>query len=508
MDYYFSGCFRSFIIGLVLSVLCSSKTKASVSLPALISDNMVLQQNSPIHIWGRASTGEQVSVSLLGQKKSITTGADGRWELWLDPVTSKVPVSMTIAGTNSITIRNILIGEVWFAAGQSNMEWDVSQSNNSTAEIANAKYPEIRIFDALRSFSDSVKSDINGKWVICSPETIKNISAAGYFFSRGIYQHLKVPVGLIEASWGATRCEAWTPADVQNADPRLSFWSQKWSDYVRSFPALKQTYETSLVSWRKQAEEARAAGKPEPKKPEEPKLLNKTKPSVIFNGVVAPISNYTIRGVIWYQGENNAYKQEAYNYRYLFQAMIQSWREVWRQGDFPFIFAQLSTLRNHPYWPVLRESQTEALKLVNTAMAVTYDIGDSTDAHYKNKQAVGKRLELAARNLVYGEKITASGPKFKQITFEEKSARVWFDFGEGLKPSSGNSIPGFEIADQEGRLYPALAVIEGETVRLSHPNVKHPQVVRYAFKDATVANLVNAAGLPALPFRTDVKDSL
>lgn len=484
------------------------RADAAIVLPALISDNMVMQQNAPVHIWGNAKPGEKVTVSILNQNRTTVADKEGKWQIWLQPMTSKSTVTMTVSGENSITVNNILIGEVWFAAGQSNMEWDVSQSNNAAEEIASANYPFIRIFDAVRSISDSAKTDIKGKWVVCSPETIKNITAAGYFFTRGIYNSLKVPVGLIEASWGATRCEAWSPQEVFKADPRLSFWQTKWTDYVKSFPGLQEAYQKKWAAWKGEADRAKAAGNPIPKEPEAPQLFNKTKPSSIYNGVVAPLTNYTIRGVIWYQGENNAYKDEAFSYRYLFPAMIQSWRAAWKQGDFPFIFAQLSTLRNHPYWPVLRESQAEALKLKNTGMAVTYDVGDSTNAHYHNKQAVGKRLELVARSLVYGDNVEASGTQFRQMTFEGKAIRVWFDHGKGLKSSSSNELTGFEIGGEDGKLYPAQAVIDGESIVLSSPQVKKPLIVRYAFKDAIVANLINETGLPAVPFRTDIKDGL
>lgn len=489
-------------------ILLSFKLQAEVVLPALISDNMVIQRDTPVHIWGTASIGEKVTVSLLNQTKSAITDDQGKWQLWLDPVSTKASTKMTVSGANHITINNILVGEVWFAAGQSNMEWDVSQSDNADEEIAKASYPELRVFDAVRSFSDTAKDEIQGKWVICSPETIKNITAVGYFFARDVHKQLRVPIGLIEASWGATRCEAWTPLAVQEKDPRLSYWQAKWDEHLRTLPVQKNTYEKKLEVWKKESEAAKSTGKRVPRRPEEPKALNKSKPSVIYNGVVAPISKYTIRGVIWYQGENNAYKDEAFPYRYLFQSMIESWRNAWNQGSFPFIFAQLSTLSKHPYWPVLRESQTEALKLHNTGMAVTYDIGDSTDAHYKNKQAVGLRMGLAALKLVYGKNIGASGPTFKQSTLEGGAIRIWFDHAVGLKSSSGVDLKGFEIAGDDGVLYPARAVVEGETVLLSCPQVAKPLIARYAFKDAPVANLINGTGLPALPFRTDVKDGL
>lgn len=311
------------------------------------------------------------------------------------------------------------------------MEYSVRKSKNSVEEIANANYPRIRIFDTKRSFSDTIKTDIDGKWVLCLPETVPEITGTGYFFSRGIHQHLKVPVGLIDASWGATRCEAWTPAEDFKSDPRLNYWPMKWDKYQHDFPKLKEEYLVKHESWIAEAEKAKLTGEEIPREPREPKRKAKFEPSVIYNGVVAPVSKYTIRGVIWYQGENNAYEEEAYPYRYLFPTMIEAWRREWKQGDFPFIFAQLSTLYKHPYWPVLRESQTEALKLKNTAMVITYDIGDSTDAHFKNKQTVGKRFELAAQKLVYGESIEASGPIFRQMTIEGDSLRLWFDHAVG-----------------------------------------------------------------------------
>jgi sialate O-acetylesterase len=492
-------------ICLVFIAFCSH---ATVILPALISDNMVLQQGMPVHIWGRASAGERIKVSVLAQNAETLADESGNWQLWLNPLASKTPVSLTVSGTNSIVVKNVLIGEVWFASGQSNMEWDVSQSNDAEKEIAAADFPAIRLFEAVKGISDSIQTEIGGRWVICTPQTIPHITAVGYFFARGLHQKLNVPLGLIEASWGATRCEAWTPAQMFKTDSRLNYWINKWSAVERAFPALQAAYQQKYETWQKEVQQARRAGTAEPAKPVEPQLLTKVKPSVIYNAVVAPLSHYTIRGVVWYQGENNAYKDEAFNYRYLFPAMIQGWRDAWGQGDFPFIFVQLSTLNKHPYWPVLRESQHETLKLRNTAMAVSYDVGDSTNAHYHNKQTVGKRLELAALKLVYNNNVEASGPVFRQMTFEGNKLRIWFDHADGLKPSAGQSLYGFEIAGAEGRLYPADAKIEGTTIVLSNPRVQKPAIARYAFKDAVVANLINSSQLPAVPFRTDVKDGI
>ena len=514
--------------GLVLSLLFLSflwPAYSVVTLPSLLSDNMVLQQGQPVHIWGKADRGEEVTVRLLNQVQTTVADEEGRWEVWMQPVKkSAKPVTMTVTGrgvetgpqagigakdgSNTVVVKNILVGEVWLAAGQSNMEYSVRLSHNAEQEIAQADYPKLRFFDAQRSFSDTAKADIAGRWVLCSPETVAEMTATCYAFARGLHQHLNVPVGLIDVSWGATRCEAWTPASVFEADPRLSFWTTKWEQHMRDFPRLQAAYLQQQETWKAAAEKARLAGETPPRAPKAPELKTKFEPSAIYNGIVAPLSRYTIKGVVWYQGENNAYKEEAFPYRYLFPAMIDTWRQAWKQGDFPFLFAQLSTLNKHPYWPVLRESQVEALKLKNTAMVVTYDVGDSTDAHFKLKQVVGKRFELAARRLVYGEKVAASGPQFRQFTVEGQHLRVWFDHADGLKSSDGKALVGFEVAGPDGRLYPATATIDGETVLLHHEKVPHPCTARFAFKDAIIGNLINRYGLPAVPFRTDVRNGL
>lgn len=492
----------------LFAVLIILPSRAAITLPSLISDNMVLQQDVPIHIWGKASPGEHISVNILNQKQYTVANIDGNWQVWLHPMKDANNITLTVSGENTLVIKNILLGDVWFAAGQSNMEWSVRKSNNSKEEIANANFPEIRFFDAERSFSDTEKADIKGKWVICSPETVEEMTGAGYFFARGIHQHLKLPIGLIDASWGATRCEAWTPIEAFKTDSRLNYWTTKWEIYQQDFPKLYEEYEAKHKNWKVMAEKAKQNGAEIPKEPREPKRKTKFEPSVIYNGVVAPLSNYTIKGVIWYQGENNAYEDEAYPYRFLFPTMIEYWREAWKQGDIPFIYAQLSTLWKHPYWPVLRESQAKALKLKNTAMVATYDIGDSTDAHFKNKQAVGKRFELAARKLVYGEDIVASGPIFRQMTIEGGFLRIWFDNTDGLVSSDGKELVGFEIAGDDQNFYPAKATMDGNTILIYNKNVPKPSNARYLFKDVIIGNLTNRSGLPAFPFREQVKEMI
>jgi len=493
----------SFCVMLTFSFIA----KADIVLPALISDNMVMQQNVPVHIWGKASPGEVVNISIVKQNLKVKTDDKGKWQTWLAPMKSASSQSMTITGTNTLIVKNILIGEVWIATGQSNMEWNVARTINAEEEIKNANYNNIRLFEVKKGISDTALTDLEGKWEICSSKNIGEFSAVAYYFGRGLHKNLSIPMGLIEADWSATACEPWTPLAAIKADPRLQYAFSDWERAESRLTERKKIYEADLAKWKAEAEQQKSRGIAPVAAPQAP-ASPKTKPGVLFNAMIAPLSAYTIRGAIWYQGEGNAYEKVSFPYRYLFADMIQSWRDTWKQGDFPFLFVQLSTLFKHPYWPVLRESQTEMLKLKNTGMAVSIDVGDSTDAHYHNKQEVGRRLELVARNLVYNQDIEFSGPIFRQITFENNKTRVWFEHAKGLKSADGKPLTGFVLAGEDGKAFPAEAKIDGETILLSSAQVPKPAIVRYAFKDAPVVNLVNDANLPAVPFRTDVKNGL
>lgn len=477
---------------------------AEIKLPAIISDHMVLQQNVPVRIWGTASPDEKIIVSLSDQKINIQADINGKWHVWLKPLKKSRGITMTITGTNTITVKDILIGEVWLASGQSNMEWKVRQSTNAEEEIKNANYNDIRFFAAKKGISEKPLAEIDGKWEICSPAITGNFSAVAYFFGRDIHKRLNTPVGLVETSWGATNCQAWTPAEVFATDPRVKYILDDWSRVTERYPQSLKTYQESMEKWRADSILKRSKGEaltPAPRSPGNP--FNKNAPSSIYNATIAPLTNYTIRGVIWYQGEANAYQNVAYPYRYLFPAMITAWRNAWGQGDFPFLFVQLSAMGNHPYWPVLRESQLETLKLKNTGMAVSIDVGDSADAHFKLKQPIGYRLHLIARNLVYGEKTEYSGPMYRQATEEGKSLRLWFDHAKDLKTTDGGPVKGFTVSGNDGIFVPANAIIDGETILINSPSVDKPIAARYAFVDFPHCNLVNGSELPASSFRTD-----
>src|SRR5437667_4147781 len=477
---------------------------ASVKLPAVLSDRMVLQQGSPVRIWGWADPGEAVTVSFLGQKPSATAGADGKWKVYLKPLAAGGPYKMAVSGQNTIELKDILVGEVWIGSGQSNMGVTVARAANPEQEIANANYSQIRLFKVKLTVASEPVEDVQGSWQFCDSEGVRNFSAIGYFFSRELHQARSVPVGFIETDGGGTPGEAWPSRPALEAEPALKSVFTEWDQILANYPAAKERFDQQLEAWT-------AAGKPASARPREPAGPgHQYTPSGLYNAMIAPITGYAMRGVLWYQGEHNANKGHAYVYRRLLQTLIEDWRRAWGEGSFPFLVVQLANYETGPEsaWPVLRESQVKALDLAATGLAVTIDIGESQDIHPKNKQEVGRRLALAARAIAYKENLEYSGPMFRQISSEGSRLRAWFDHaGSGLAsrgdPRGGGSLTGFTIAGQDRRFVPAEALIDGATVVVSSPDVKDPVAVRYAWAGDPVSNLVNKEGLPASPFRSD-----
>jgi sialate O-acetylesterase len=478
---------------------------AAIKVPALISDHMVLQQGMPVRIWGEADPGEGVRVDLQGQSVSVKAGANGKWAAWLKPLVAAGPLEMTIAASNTITIKDVLIGEVWVGSGQSNMEFRLQNAVNHDEEIANANYPMIHLFQVKRAVADQPAEDVVGAWQVCSPASVKGFSAVEYFFGRHLQQNLHVPMGLIESDWGGTPAQSWTSHPALESDASLKYVLDEWEKVLAGYPAAKQKYDATLEKWNKDVAEAKAAGKTPTNRPNPPAGPgHQNTPAGLYNGMIAPLTPYAIRGVIWYQGESNANSDiHAYNYRRLFGAMIEDWRNRWGEGDFPFYFVQLANYQTNGRWPVLRESQTETLRLANTAMAVITDIGESKDIHPKNKQDVGLRLALAARALTYHQPVEYSGPMFRTAVQEGGAMRVYMTHADGMTTRGGGDIRGFEIAGADGKYVGAIAKMEGSSVVVSCPQVPEPVSVRYAWADDPVSNLVNQAGLPAGPFRSD-----
>lgn len=477
---------------LLLATALSGLLQAEVKLPALISDHMLLQQGVPVRIWGTAAPGEAVKVSFRDQQAATTGGAEGKWAVWLQPLKPGGPDELTIAGSNTVAVRDVLVGEVWVGSGQSNMAWTVGRSDNAAEEIANAKYPSIRLFKVKTTVSEQPMDDVTGAWSVCNPDTVKDFSAVGYFFARDVHKTRRVPVALIQSAWGGTPAQAWTSRATLETNPALRSVLDNWQRVMENYPEAKANYEKQLAEWKPGSTVA------QPRPPMGPGHPHS--PAGLFNAMIAPLTNYAFRGAIWYQGENDAYEARAWNYRHLFRAMIEDWRRAWGVGDFPFLYVQLANFKTNGWWPILRESQNDALALRNTGMAMAIDIGNSTNIHPTNKQEVGRRLALAARHIAYSEAIVYSGPIFRQLSMHNGALRAWFDHGSGMKARDG-AITGFEIAGEDGVYHAAEAKVDGASVVVTSAAVPQPVSVRYGWADDPTCNLVNSAGLPASPFR-------
>jgi sialate O-acetylesterase len=505
------------IICLVLLLANGGTVFADVSLPAVICDNMVLQRGRASAIWGWAEPGEKVSVKGSWQWfwASTSADADGRWNVNVLPPRAAGPYEITIHGRNTITIKNVLVGEVWVCSGQSNMQWSVQASANAQEEVAAAKYPQIRLFYVKREVADEPKSNCTGNWVECRPETVPGFSAVAYFFGRELHKELGVPVGLIHTSWGGTPAEAWTRRGELEKESDFAPILKRSADSIARYPQAKADYEKKLEAWKEAAKKAKEAGTKEPRRPRGPSSpLNSHTPAALYNAMIAPLIPYGIQGAIWYQGESNAGR--AYQYRKLFPAMITNWREDWGQGDFQFLFVQLANfmaVKPDPCdsaWAELREAQSMTLRLPNTGMAVIIDIGEADDIHPKNKQDVGKRLALWALAKTHGKKLVYSGPIYESMRVAGSKIVLSFEHvggglvaGCGERASAGEPLKGFAIAGEDRKFVWADAIIEGDTIVVSSDKVAEPVAVRYAWADNPVCNLYNKEGLPASPFRTD-----
>lgn len=479
----------------------SGVSRADATLPALLTDHMVMQRGLPVHVWGMATPHEAVSVTFRNETKSTTADDDGRWSLYLSPGEAGGPFQLAVKATNIVTLTDILVGDVWVASGQSNMEFSMKSLANAPTEIAAAQYPKMRIFRVDHKPADYPVDDVQSKgWAACTPETVAESSAVAYFFARNIQQKLGVPIGLIESSWGGTPAESWTSLHGLSADASLMpvFAVRAKTLAAQSTTVLQQQREER--EYQQASAQAKANGTPPPEWHWHPDFAAWA-PSALYNGMIAPLTPFAIRGVIWYQGEANS-GERAPLYARLFQTMIRDWRNHWGEGDFPFLFVQIANWDTAPeaLWPDVRNAQRQALELKNTGMAVTIDIGDAVDIHPKNKQDVGLRLALAARAIAYGEKVEWSGPLYRQVTQEEHALRVWFDHADGLA-AKGAALTGFEVAGADGKYVAADAKIDGASVVVTSSTVTTPVSVRYGWAANPTCNLVNREGLPASPFQ-------
>jgi sialate O-acetylesterase len=501
----------------LLSTLCfltPGWLAAAVTPDVLFSDHAVLQQGIQVPVWGTARAGEKVTITFQGQTLSTEASATGTWRLTLAPLTAGGPFEMTLSGDNQVTIHDLLVGEVWVCSGQSNMERQLGPRPpqkpllNWEQEAAAANYPQIRHFGVAQKRADQPATSVIGTWEVCSPQTAPKFTAVGYFFGRDLHLARKVPIGLIHSSVGGTPAQAWTRHEALAANPELKVILDSQEQAIANYAVQLAKYHADepklSAAWQEAVAQAKKDGKPEPRKPAPPgdPQTNGSRPSGLYNAMIAPLQPYAIKGVIWYQGESNAGQSKLY--RTLFPAMIADWRKTWGQGEFPFLFVQIAPFKGMP--PEIREAQLLSWqKTPNTAMVVTTDVGDANDIHPANKAPVGNRLSLAARALAYGENLAYSGPVFKSASFADGKAVVSFtQVNQGLLAKDGH-LKGFTIAGADKKFVPAQAEITGETITVSSPEVTQPTAVRYGWANVPEVNLFNRDGLPASPFRSDIE---
>ena len=502
------------VVAACLLVTCSiAAAPAEVRLPAVIGDNMVLQQGQPVPVWGWADPGEMIAVTIAGQSVTAKAGPQGRWQVRVKELKPGEPLQMAVNGSSGskVTVKNILVGEVWVCSGQSNMAWPVSRADNPEQEIAAAGYPKIRLFSVLNKTAHTPQIDCGGQWVECNPVAVPGFSAVAYFFGRHLHKELGVPIGLVQTAWGGTPAEAWTSRKALEARPSLKPLLEQWDRRIADFDAAAAgaSYRTQLQKWEQAAKKAKQEGRRPPRKPRAPgnPADSPHRPANLYNGMIAPLIPYAMRGAIWYQGESNV--SRAYEYRTIFPTMIENWRADWAASEFPFGFVQLAPFRYGQQDPAncaeLWEAQLRTLENVpNTGMAVTMDIGNVGNIHPGNKQDVGYRLGLWALATVYEKDLVYSGPIYKSMKVEGQRIRLEFDHtGGGLAARGGKPLSHFTIAGADRQFHPATAEIDGGTLVVHSDRVKQPIAVRYAWRDDAVPNLANKEGLPASPFRTD-----
>jgi sialate O-acetylesterase len=483
---------------------------AAIRISNAISDHAVLQRERPIQVWGWATPGAHLTAHFHDQAVSANADELGKWSLYLRPEPAGGPYVLSVGGDGpELRVSDLLVGDVWIASGQSNMEIPLSGFAGSAVikdavkEIAGATNPRLRLLLVQHKSSDFPLSDVSGVWTTCRPETARNFSAVAYFFGREIASREGVPVGLIDSTWGGTPADSWVSMDTLGSNASLlpAFASRA------SFADHQADLNATIAAEKRQDDAAKAAGKPAPSHPWHP-YETSWLPAGLYNGMIAPLVPLSIKGFLWYQGETNSSHDRAPEYETLFASLIGDWRSHFAQGNLPFLYVQISSF-NSPGedWGLVREEQRRVLRVANTAMAVSLDVGLADNVHPPDKQTVAARLALAARGLVYDESIIYSGPAFREATTEllpdgTTAMRVWFDHAEGLN-FKGKAPSGFELAGDDHRFVPAVAQLHGETVLVSAPGLAHPTAVRFGWASVVTESLYNRDGLPASTFDSE-----
>lgn len=483
--------------GILAQTVCSAITGdyGGLRLPQVYSDNMVLQRDCPLEVRGTANAGEEVTVSIAGQKQRAKTGPDGQWCVRLKPMQAGGPHTLTVsAGKTRLHFSNVLVGEVWLCSGQSNMEFMLKEASTARMDIPQSGNNNIRLLDMKARWRTnpvewevSVLDSLNhlqyykdSQWTVCTSVSAADFSAVAYYFGKMLQDSLHVPVGLICNAIGGSPTEAWVSRHALEFHLPVMFRNWTKNDpqnWIRARATLNVKKSTNKFQ----------------RHPYEPCYL--------YESGILPLDKFPVKGVIWYQGESNAPDYETHEK--LFHLLVDSWRKNWENPELLFYYVQLSSM-DRPSWPWFRDSQRRLLKEIPyTGMAVSSDQGDSLDVHPKNKKPVGERLARQALNRTYGMKaVVPSGPLFRSAEFRKGAAYVSFDFADGMSSSDGKALRTFEVAETEGLFYPAKAEIVGDRIKVYSDQVKHPRYVRYGWQPFTRANLVNAQGLPASTFRS------
>jgi sialate O-acetylesterase len=482
---------------------------ADVRLAVPFQDRAVLQRDRPLPVWGWADPGERVRVT-LGNAAPVETTANaaGRWRVTLlAQRASATPIELVAQGKNRIVVRDLLVGEVWLCSGQSNMAFRLGLAATAKEDIAAAEFPQIRQLKVAPNPRTTRQEEAPAAWAVCSPATAGEFSAVGFHFARELWESLRVPVGLINCSHGNSPVEAWMSAEALASEPEFKAVADRWAEVLAKHPAASARYEAVLKQWQADSEAARAAGQKAPGKPSPPAGPNhQQEPAALFNGMIAPVGSYALRGFLWYQGEGNA--RRAAEYEKLFGALIRQWRRDFAAPEAPFFWVQLPGLdkmpptTTHADWIALREAQTATLALPATGQAITVDLGDPTDLHPPRKREVGERLARLARHRVYGEAVEDSGPELVRATARAGVVDLEFSHTGGTLILGGESAQAFELAADDGRFAAptSVEILDGNRLRLHAPTINRPTFVRHAWRAYPTGWLLNAHGLPSAPF--------
>jgi sialate O-acetylesterase len=502
--------------GCVARVAAPAAGGADVALAAVFGDHAVLQRGKPVPVWGIAGALDPVAVTFRGQTVRTTAGRDGRWTAWLAPLAaSSEPADLVVTGRNTVTLHDVVVGEVWLCSGQSNMEFTVDtggtyQVDNAEAEVAAANYPLIRQLRIERAVATgpAAAAKTSG-WEPASPKTVGHFTAVGYFFARDIQRALGVPVGIVLSAWGGTPIESWMSAAARGSTSIAGTIDSRWRRAMGEWPPERVAqYPAAMEAWQKAEKVAQETHTKNPLHWPQPPATNDSPslPGGLYNGMIAPIEPMAMRGILWYQGETNA--ERAGEYAELLATLIHSWRDAFGQGDLPFYLVQLASFGpRHELtdrgWARLREAQAQVLGVPATGMAVTVDNSDPDTVHPRDKQDVGRRLALIAEAQAYGIPGEFSGPVFAGAARDGPAMRVRFTHAGDMLVARGGPVRELEVAGRDHVFHPASGAIEGDTLLVSSWEANEPVAVRYAWSNAPDANLYNGAGLPAAPFRSD-----